>query len=296
MTINVEARMHPVFNTYQVGDATITRVTETILSTLTPDFVYADWNANDLEQLTPGSMDAAREHLLLSVHTWVVQLHGQTMLIDTGIGNGKTRPFSALFHQLDNPFLQRLDAIGVRPEQVDHVLLTHLHADHIGWNTRWIDGQWVPTFPNARYVFPQAEEDFYATPAAANRLMVFNDSVAPVIESKQAITIADGGGTYLDGIEFHPTPGHSVGHMSISVTSRGEHALFTGDVAHHPLQVRHPEWNSVFCGDGERARASRRWAFDFGAERDALLFTAHFPESSAGRIERRGDAYTWRFA
>src|SRR5690606_36847774 len=127
--------------------------------------------------------DASEENLRLSVHTWVARIGGRTILIDTGIGNHKDRPFGAIFHQLDTPFLQRLALVGVSPEDVDLVLNTHLHVDHVGWNTRLQEGRWVPTFPNARYVLPTVEREFYDTDAGASRTIVFEDSVLPVIEA-----------------------------------------------------------------------------------------------------------------
>lgn len=284
-------------NTYTVGDAKVTRVTETLLTGLTPSFLYPDWNASVLDE-QPGlrsTLNETGDSVVLSVHTWVVEVGGQTILIDTGIGNDKDRPFSRLFHRLQTPFLQRLQMIGIPPEKVDHVLLTHLHADHVGWNTVRDDGRWIPTFPNAKYVFAQAELDFFATPESENRRRVFEDSVAPVIEAKQAITINPHGERYLDAFYFHPTPGHSAGHMSISLTSRGKEALFTGDIMHSPLQVYRPEWNSVFCGNHELARQSRQWALEYVSERKAISFTAHFPNTSAGFISRKGNGFEWKF-
>ncbi len=284
---------------YKVGDATITRVTETVLTTLTPAFLYPDWTPSGLEdhvlRLVLGHPDERREHVILNVNVWVVEFGGQVMLIDPGIGNDKERPFSQLFHRLQTPFLKRLEALGVHPRKVDHVLLTHLHADHVGWNTLKIDDRWVPTFPNAKYVFPQAERDFFSTPASESRSVVFEDSVLPVIEAGQAVTIGEQGVSYLDGIAFVPTPGHSPGHMSISIKSRGEEAIFTGDISHNPLQVYQPHWNSVFCEDPDRSRTSRRWMLDYAARQKATLFTPHFPETSAGMVTRRGDGYEWRY-
>jgi glyoxylase-like metal-dependent hydrolase (beta-lactamase superfamily II) len=173
--------------------------------------------------------------------------------------------------------------------------LTHLHTDHVGWNTLSIGGRWVPTFANATHVFSRAERDFYATPAADSRGIIFEDSVRPVIEAGKAVTIDDQGGPYLDGITFLPTPGHSPGHMSISITSRGEEAIFAGDFAHNPIQVRRPDWNSVFCADPGKAGASRRWLLDYAAQRGATLFTPHFPETSVGTVSRRGDGFEWRY-
>ncbi|HME42314.1 MAG TPA: MBL fold metallo-hydrolase [Syntrophorhabdales bacterium] len=284
---------------HKIGDATITRVTETVLTTLTPAFLYPDWIPSGLEdhvlRFVLGQPDERRVHAFLNVNVWVVEFGGQVMLIDTGIGNDKERPFSQLFHHLQTPFLERLEVVGVYPENVEHVLFTHLHADHVGWNTRKIDNYWVPTFPKAKYVFPQAERDFYSTPASESRRILFEDSVLPVIEAGQAVTIGEQGGFYFDGIEFLPTPGHSPGHMSISIKSCGEEAIFTGDIAHNPLQVYRPLWNSVFCADADRARTSRSSMLDYAARKKATLFTPHFPETSAGIVTRRRDGYEWRY-
>ena len=284
-------------NTWQMGDARITRVTETHLTRLTPSFLYVDWDATLLDRHPSlrGNLDAAGEHAIISIHTWVVEWAGQTILIDTGIGNHKDRPFSPMFHRLDTPFLHRLEAAGVRPDDVGHVLLTHLHADHVGWNTRLVEGGWLPTFKNARYVMPQDEVDYFATPASISRRVVFDDSVAPVIAAGQAVMVGAEGGDYLEGFHFYPTPGHSAGHMSIALVSRGETAIFTGDVMHSPAQVYRPDWNSVFCAEQERARASRRWLLEFAATHAATVFTAHFPQTSAGRIQRTAEGFAWAY-
>lgn len=285
---------------YRIGDATVTRIVETVLFTLAPERVFPQWDASVKERhgsvLRHGrGLDSTGKHLLLNVNTWVVQVDRKTILVDTGIGNAKNRPFNAVFHQLNNPYLERLARIGVQPENVDYVLMTHLHVDHVGWNTQYVDGRWRPTFPNARYVYPKAEREFYETPESENRRMIFDDSVAPVIEAKLSEEIPNVRTEYAHGFVFHPTPGHSSGHMSIGFSSQGEEALFTGDIAHHPVQVYEPHWNSVFCAEQDKARQSRQWAFSYGVQREAILFTAHFPESSAGRIGRSGDSYTWDF-
>ncbi|CAB3750113.1 MBL fold metallo-hydrolase [Paraburkholderia humisilvae] len=284
---------------HQIGHVSITRVTETAF-TLPLSFLYPNWRticrAELGRLLSPATLDVQQEEVILSVHTWVVRTGGHTLLIDTGIGNGKYRPFNARFDQLQTSFIERLALAGVRPSDVDYVLLTHLHADHVGWNTQFVDGRWIPTFPRAKYVFPRAEMDFFATRAGENRRMVFEDSVLPVVEANQATLIPESGGEFLDGIEFHPTPGHSIAHMAISIRSEGEEALFCGDVMHNPLQVYRPDWCSTVALDRARARSSRRWLLDYVAERGALVFTAHFPESSVGRVTRNGDAFAWGYS
>lgn len=289
---------------YRVGDITVTKIEEMRLNVAPPSFLYPDWNPEVLEPnlhwLTPSNLDARTGYLVQSVHSWLVRTPRHTILIDTGSGNDKARPRNLIFHQLSNPYLERLAAAGVRPEDVDFVLHTHLHVDHVGWNTRLIDGRWVPTFPNARHVFSQAEEDYYGSAASHNdvnvpSLGVYEDSVAPIIESGQAERIANEGGEYLDNFVFHPTRGHSIGHMSIELRSGNARAMFSGDVMHHPLQVIYPEWNSVFCEWQDAARQSRLRVLEQAAEHDLLLFTPHFAESSAGYVSRCGAGFSWRY-
>ncbi|KML57020.1 beta-lactamase [Burkholderia cepacia] len=289
---------------YRLGDVTVTKIEEVRLNGASPSFLYPAWEPEELGRnlpwLTPSNMDATTGNLIQSIHSWLVRTPHHTILIDTGTGNYKERPQFQVCHQLKTPYLQRLVAAGVRPEDVDYVLHTHLHVDHCGWNTRLVDGRWVPTFPNARHVFSKAEEDYYSSPASHNEVNVpsrgvFEDSVLPIIESGQVERIPNDGGDYLDHFRFHSTKGHSIGHMSIELRSNGHIALFTGDVMHHPLQVWRPDWNSVFCEWQDDARASRRWVLEEAAERRQLLFTPHFAETSAGYVTRQDDRFAWHY-
>lgn len=292
MLVNSTSSVH------RVGAATMTRIDETGFA-LTPERLFPLWNENDApaleEHFGTDSLDLTHRRVSLKTHLWVVEIDGHTIVVDTGIGNRKSRPFSALFDQLDNPVLERFAAAGFRPEKVDYVLLTHLHVDHIGWNTHWQDGRWTPVFPNATYAFGQRERDFFAMPEGEPRRMVFEDSVLPVIEAGQARAVRDEGEEILDGIRFVPTFGHSLGHMAIEIRSRGETALFSGDVMHSALQVLRPEWNSVFCLDQDQAREARRWLLHRAAETDATIFAAHFPETSAGKVKRSSNGFEWRY-
>lgn len=297
--------MRHVNKTYQVGDATVTKIDEMRLNVAPPSFLYPQWDAAELEPnrhwLTPSNMEVDTGHLIQSIHTWLVRTKELTILVDTGSGNGKERPENPIFHRLDTPYLERLAAAGVQPEDVDFVLHTHLHVDHCGWNTQLVDGRWVPTFRNARHVFSKAEEDYYSSPESHNEvnipsLGVYEDSVLPIIETGQAIRMPNEGGEFLDMFTFHPSKGHSIGHMSIELRSNGESALFCGDVMHHPLQVVRPDWNSVFCEWQDEALASRRWVLEQASERGLLMFTPHFAESSAGYVTRKGDDFYWQYA
>ena len=153
--------------THRIGDARITRVSETCFP-LAPTVLYPEWASSAADELgrrlSSASLDLEHNEVTLSVHTWVVQMDGLTVLIDTGIGNFKERPFSKLFHQLNNPYLERLADAGILPAQVDEVLLTHLHADHVGWNTQWIDGRWQPTFPKREIRVPASGAGFLRDP------------------------------------------------------------------------------------------------------------------------------------
>lgn len=289
--------------THRVGNATVTRVAELFLPELPASYLFPDRDRSILSADRPrwiGSENTSADgqHLALSVHSWIVKTGRHTIVIDTGAGNGKSRPLNAVFNQLDNPWLERLAAAGVRPADVDFVLITHLHVDHVGWNTVRKDDRWVPTFPNAQYVFSAAEHSFYGDEqnVQAPSAGVFADSVQPVVDAGQALLLdtqqqsmlAD-----LEGFTFHRTKGHSFDHLSIGFTSEGEHALFSGDVMHHPVQVARPEWNSVFCEFQDDALRSRLWALNYAADHEATFFSSHFPGTSAGRVTRDEAGFVW---
>jgi glyoxylase-like metal-dependent hydrolase (beta-lactamase superfamily II) len=287
---------------YKVGNATILRIPDIALSHFTPGMLFPGVGTDELENVVSRqpatALSADRGHLPLNIHSWLVRQDGRTVLIDTGAGNDKARPHAKYFDRLHTPFLKTLADAGVVPEEVDYVLLTHLHVDHVGWNTRLVEGRWVPTFPNARYVFSRAEHAYFTDPANHNErnrtsFMVQRDSVDPVIEAGLADMIEVDGREVIEGFAFHPAPGHTLDHAVITLAAKGETALFSGDAMHHPLQVERPEWNSVFDAFGDQARTSRKWLLDQAAQRDASVFTAHFPDTAAGRVVKRADDYVW---
>jgi glyoxylase-like metal-dependent hydrolase (beta-lactamase superfamily II) len=285
---------------YRIGDVVVTRVTETRIEFSPPDSLLPGWKpdaiVDDKQQLAPSRPADSRERIVTSVHTWVVSTRDSTILIDTGIGNGKTRPVK-YFDHLDSPFLDRLLAAAVTPQRVSHVLITHIHTDHVGWNTVLVDRRWSPTFPNATYVFPRLGHEYFsfAEGRARPNYGMYEDSILPVISAGQASMIGPEGAEVLPGIKYIPTPGHSIDHMSISLHSQGEEALFAGDVMHNPLQVLAPHLSSIFCADPEKAMRSRLRILEHCAGHNATYFSSHFAETSAGRIFRANGAYRWRF-
>lgn len=286
---------------YAVGAAIVTRLTEIVFTDFNPAYLFPEWSvpalAPHLHWLVPDCMSPNHADLTVSVNTWIVQTSRHTVLIDTGIGNGRVRSIPA-FNDLDTPYLERLAAAGIEPGQVTHVLSTHLHSDHVGWNTRREGGAWVPTFHNARYVFPEEELKFAQSEEFRQRhaVGVYEDSIEPILHAGLVDLVGVQGGEVLEGFKHVPTPGHTPGHMSIELSSRGERAIFTGDVMHNPLQVWLPHWNSIFCGEQEQARKSRRWLLEHAAETAALLCTAHFPCTAAGRVLRQDGGFAWQFA
>ncbi len=284
---------------YRVGNARVTRVSELTINN-TPEYLYPKWDPSILrtygDRLVPEALAPGRQNLMQSIHSWVVRTGEHTILIDTATGNDKPRPLLPALDHLNEPYLARLRSAGVRPEEVDFVLLTHLHVDHVGWNTRLLHGQWTPTFPNARYVMPGAEYEFYLANKHDPRRIIFEDSVVPVVQAGLADFVGEAGGEIIPGFTYLPTPGHSIGHMSIALESAGEHALFGGDVLHHPIQVYRPDLNSVYCEDPALAATSRMKAIEHVVGNDAIYFSTHFPGSSAGRISRSAEVFEWSFA
>lgn len=286
-------------NSYRVGDIAVTRVTECVID-FVPSRLFPNWDERALagpeDRLAPNAPNRFSERLVASVHTWILKTLQHTILVDTGIGNGKTRS-SAYFDHLDTPYLDRLAAAGVAPEQVDYVLLTHLHTDHVGWNTTLADGRWKPTFPNATYFVPRLGHKYFSSPEgrAKPNYDMYEDSVLPVIEAGRAKLIGPEGGEVLPGIVYVPTPGHSVDHMSIVLSSSHQEGLIAGDLMHNPVQVYRPDWSSIFCAAPEEATQSRMLMIEYCANRRCLYFSSHFAETSVGRITRTDDGYEWRF-
>jgi glyoxylase-like metal-dependent hydrolase (beta-lactamase superfamily II) len=200
------------------------------------------------------------------------------ILIDTGVGNGKTRHESPSWNHRDGTWLADLAAAGVAPEQVDTVVCTHLHVDHVGWNTRLAGGRWVPTFPEARYVMAGEEWEFWRWEAAAGREAsgCIDDSVTPIVEAGQA-SLVDARHEIAPGLRFEPTPGHTPGHVAVRLTTPVGQAVFSGDLMHRTVQVAEPQWNSRFCHDGVLARKTREAFVESHAGVPVLILPAHFP-------------------
>jgi len=226
--------------------------------------------------------------LKMSIHALVVETPQRRIVVDTGLGNDKQGRNVPTWNNRNDPFLEKMAAAGFPPHSIDTVLCTHLHVDHVGWNTRLVGGEWVPTFPNARYVFGSTEYEHWRDHSEApDKAAVFNDSVKPVADAGKVDLVASDH-RVCDEITLIPTPGHSPGHMSLHIQSDGEAALLTGDVAHHPCQMAHLDWSSTADFDPVQSAATRRELFSRFADTATLVIGGHF---SAGHIRRDGDAF-----
>ena len=303
---------------FELGSTTIEKVVDMDLNGMTLQKLLPALDDKVLERhpewLPEGTIDA-EGHALLSLHAWLVRHQGLTILIDTGAGNDKARPQQPELDHLDNPFLERLATAGAWREKIDVVLHTHIHSDHVGWDTMLENGRWVPTFPNAEVICSDLEWRYGAALAKGDEMGIaaarreaglgepiripvggtFEDSVLPLENNVRVRRVAIDGTEVLPGIRFISTPGHSLDHASIEIVSDGQVGLFSGDVFHHPVEIYAPELVSSFCEFPEAARRSRCRFMDHAIERDATVFTAHFPLSSLGRVDRSGDGYAWRF-
>ena len=252
--------------------------------------------APHLEWLPASAYDRESNQLLGPIQSYVVNTEHHTVVIDTCTGNHKRHePVSPQFHmRTDYTWLEDLVRAGVDPASVDYVFCTHLHFDHVGWNTRLVDGRWVPTFPNARYVFAKRELEWSEARVKSIQDWTYEDSVLPVLEAGQA-EIVDTDFALDDNLWLEPTPGHTPGHVAVRIRSRGENAVMSGDLIHHPIQLAHPEWSPIFDADPDLARATRRRFLEQQCDQDILMMTAHFPLPSAGYVTRHGDAFRFRY-
>ncbi|MGE0747118.1 MAG: MBL fold metallo-hydrolase [Rhodospirillales bacterium] len=278
-----------------IGDCTITSIMEwtgpfadpaRMMPLSTPEAVarHHGWMA-------PVHWDAGTGLLIMAFQSFLIRTPRKTILVDTCVGNHKERPARPNWHRQNWPWLDNLRAAGVTPEEIDLVLCTHLHVDHVGWNTRLVGGRWVPTFPNARYLIARTEyDDLVAHPHPAGP--IYEDSVLPIVEAGKA-DLVDANHEIDDGLWLEHTPGHTVGHVCIHLKSGGMHAVFIGDMMHHPVQVPNPQWSTAFCRDPAQAAATRVSFLERHIDTPSWIIPAHFAGGTAGRVKSGGDQ--WRF-
>jgi glyoxylase-like metal-dependent hydrolase (beta-lactamase superfamily II) len=276
---------------WQVGRVQITRIVEMDLPV--PAAVIPQATSAALREspwLFPHFVGGQDDILKLSVHALLVEAPGLKVVVDTCVGNDRPREITG-DQPLATPFLQHLDEAGWSRESVDAVVCTHLHVDHVGWNTMLDKGTWVPTFPKARYVIARREYDFWSAHDDAEQRTMMADSVQPIVDAG-LIELVELDHVISPEIRLVPSTGHTPGHVSVMIASEGERAVITGDMLHHPCQLAHPNWK---FGESEPAEAAltRSRLFAEWADQRILVIGTHFPDPTAGHIVRDGAAFTF---
>ncbi len=275
-------------NQWQIGDVRITRIVELevaggskfILPDATPEA------CRDIDWLQPHFMTAEGK-LIMSIHALVVETPNRRIIVDTCIGNDKQRTMPA-WTNLQTTFLSDLTGAGYPRESIDTVLCTHLHVDHVGWNTMLVNGEWVPTFPNARYLLAEDEWRYWdANEDESTYGPILADSVRPVVKAG-LVDLVSQTHRICEEVVLEPTPGHTPGHVSVHITSRGKEALITGDCIHHPCQMARTDWCSSADYDREAGRRTREGLLEKYAGSDVLVIGTHFATPTAGHVESDG--------
>ena len=275
---------------WKIGDVTVTRVVE-IEATGGMSRVIPDAKRERLQKIPWMYPHFADENGRMrgAIHALIVETPDRTIMVDTCVGNDKERGNPA-WNQLQTEFLGDMEKAGYVLDVIDTVLCTHLHIDHVGWNTVLVDGKWVPTFPKARYLIGQIEFAHWQADTDEDQVAVMTDSVLPVFDA-DLVDLVETNHKISDEISLIPTVGHTPGHVSVMIKSNGEEAMITGDFIHHPCQFAHPEWSSSFDTDPVHSAQTRREIFDKYADTPTLIIGTHFATPTAGHLKRDGDAY-----
>ena len=278
-----------------LGEVQVSRVEEMIWE-ISPRFLFPNLTYEDFEKhrgwLVP-HFSTEDLKLRLSIHSFVVRTAHHTILVDTCIGNDRTRDVP-LWDHMTTAYLDNLKAAGVKPEEVDFVFCTHMHVDHVGWNTRLQDGNWVPTFPNAKYLFNRKEWEYWKDTEDENQAQVVKDSLLPVIEAGLH-EMVDETLEIDDSISLVSTPGHTPGHCSVVLNSQGQGAVITGDMIHHPSQIAEPQWGSRVDWDLEMGVRTRRAFLEKYADTATLILGTHFAPPTAIRIKSNNQGFGVEF-
>jgi glyoxylase-like metal-dependent hydrolase (beta-lactamase superfamily II) len=292
-------------NVWHIGNVTVTRIVEIEMLGTQPDIVIQGLipeRVRQIDWLRPHFADASGM-LNFSIHSFLIESEGKRIIVDTGIGNDKTRHYP-LFNNRKGEFLSQLAEAGFPAESIDTVLCTHLHLDHVGWNTRLFNGRWIPTFPNARYLFGRIEFEYWHQKFLSGETVnndtvkmldvtnVMTDSVLPIIEANLH-TLVKTDHHLTSEVSLMSTPGHTPGHVSVSIHSNGQEAIITGDIFHSPIEMADPDLSSNFEVDPKASTKTRKEFLTSQSGRNVLILGTHFPTPTAGRIVQNGNS--WRF-
>jgi glyoxylase-like metal-dependent hydrolase (beta-lactamase superfamily II) len=286
---------------FDVGAARVDRVVESEEPLLDPLQMFPEASASDIAAqsawLAPRFYDLKTKLLVVPIQGFLVRVRGKSIVVDTCVGDCKQRR-RAMFHEQRRGWLDKLAALGMPPEKVDYVICTHFHVDHVGWNTRLRDGRWVPTFPNARYLFTREEWEYWrgaeGLAALARTGDYMGDSVLPIVAAGLADFVPMDHELFPE-VCLVPAAGHTPGLVCVDVRSSGERLVLASDLLHSPLQCVFPEWKMLYCADARASARTRvRLLSEWAASRTPILPT-HFPSPSAGIVEREDRAFGFRY-
>ena len=288
-----------------IGEFAISKIVESVAPAFELNFLLPDAHPGVIEEhrdwLFPHYVDEDSGNLVLSFHSYLVCTPRYKILVDTCVGNHKDRPAFEGMHQLNTGYLDTLKAAGVQPEEIDFVMCSHMHPDHVGWNTCLEDGRWVPTFPNARYLFGETEfEEWKAVTSGVTDeeedlalktiKLSYEDSVLPIVAADRAVMIREGHEVDT-GFIVEAAPGHTSGNFVFRLNSNTESGVISGDVTHHALQLAYPHWSSGFCSDPLQSAQTRTRILESIADTNAIYLPAHFPTPTWGQIQRSGEGF-----
>ena len=280
----------PVVRMSSIGDIRLAKVVDSLEPT-SPRFLYADKRKQDLdphlEWLQPHFVDA-QKRMLFSLHMFLIQTSHHTIVIDTCIGNDKQNLEHAHWNGRQGRFLHDLASAGCAPESVDYVFCTHMHIDHTGWNTRLQDGRWIPTFPNAKYLFNRREWEHWQVDPSLTDQAVVEQNIVPIIEAGQVQWVENAWGID-DQVTLLPTPGHTPGHCSVHLRSNGQEAIITGDMMVHPVQIAEPGWSQLADVDRALAIQTRTQFIDRYCDTATLILGTHFNTPTGIYIVSQGE-------
>ena len=277
---------------WRIGDVTVSKIVE-LETTGGSRFILPQATREAIQPISWLCPHFADEdgRLKMSIHALVVEADGRRIVVDTCLGNDKQNRLIPTWNDRQGRFLEDLADAGFGRESIDTVLCTHLHVDHVGWNTMLVDGKWVPTFPNARYLFGRVEYEHWSSQSErADMHAVFADSVQPIFDDGLA-DLVEWDHQLCPEVRLAPSIGHTPGHASVWIESKGERAIITGDFLHHPCQMAHPEWSSTADSDAQQAEATRHRIFSELAGGPVLMIGTHFSGPTAGHVIRDGSAY-----
>jgi len=281
-----------MIRSWSVGDAKVTSLVEYFGPTHVPEIAFPEFDpavmARIAAGLPPGHWYPQIHRFVIAVQIWILAVDDRLILVDTGVGNGKPR-LAARMNMLNTLVPHWMNAAAVTRENVTDVVMTHLHSDHIGWNTTFEDGRWVPTFPNARYHVPKHDFDYFSRKPLDASL---SDSLQPVIDAG-LVEFIDGQSHVAGHLSVRRAPGHTPGQLNYWLESRGETGVFSADILHHPVQILSPGWNTAFCMLPDEAKKTRAAFLAEAADTGALVMPCHFPPPHCGYVRRASDGYVY---